>query len=153
MSSLNDRQFPDPDDDDLGYMRHAPLFHGTDADLKPGDRIEPKVHGVAYATPRHDTARDFAEARKGLTGKPGRIYEVKPLADDHWAQEMPKSRFTTHEVASKTGFEVVGRVPKRLKPEVAAQYDERRSQAMEEWKQRTGRTTFDPDRRAWVRPE
>jgi hypothetical protein len=138
----------DLDDDDLGYMRHVPLFHGTDADLKPGDRVQAKTHGVAYATPHHRTAGVFSKDRPG-----GRIYEVKPLADDHWADRMKYSGGETHfEVVSKTGFEVVKRVPKRLSPAVESAYQERSTQAMEAWKQRTGRTTFDPVQQAWVRP-
>jgi hypothetical protein len=153
MSNLNDRQFgeaPDPDDDDWGYMRHGPMFHGTDADLKPGDRLEPRTRDVAYATPHHHTAKGFAKARGG------RIYEVKPVADDHWVDQMKYTGGETHlEVVSKTGFEVVRKVPKTLKPDspLSAEYMARREEARTQWQERTGRTKR--SRRPWgfERPE
>lgn len=64
-----------------------PLYHGTRADLKPGDRIEPcpvpnapddgPMEGHVYLTRALDAAIWAAELACGLG--PGRVYVVEPL--------------------------------------------------------------------------
>ena len=74
--------------DNLSYA----LFHGTTADLKPGDMVRPaKSIGksrhwksgksdVAYATEDADTAKYFAEIASIRGGEP-KVYEVEPVGE------------------------------------------------------------------------
>ena len=96
----------------------AVLFHGTMANLKPGDVVQPKEatgYGapLAFATPHHSVARAFAVDKEG---NKGHIYHVEPID----ASEVLKpstikgGRDWETEVISKKGFTVVKKVPRKM---------------------------------------
>ena len=76
----------------FGVQDHGPFFHGTKADLKPGDLLEPgfssnfgdrRQANHIYLTATLDAAVWGAELAVGE--RPGRIYRVEPtglLEDD-----------------------------------------------------------------------
>lgn len=91
------------------------LFHGTTADLKPGDIVKPKNTGrrsVAYATSNMDYAINHAQDRVTSEGAHhGNVYELEP---NPAAGEASYSRYY-----SEKGFVVKSKVasvlPKRAK--------------------------------------
>lgn len=88
---------------DLNHSQFKHLFHGTDADLQPGDVVTPRSKKVAHATPHVYTARSFGSS----------VYEVAPVHDETWATRMKYTGSEYHtEVLSEHGFQVVDRLPK-----------------------------------------
>jgi Rifampin ADP-ribosyl transferase len=99
------------------------LFHGTHAELKPGQAIEPMTpepfngaHKVAYATPDIQEAEGFAAHRAHQNNQEmGHVYEVEPIGKTN---TLNVSRlFPPYEtgnnvpyVESKQGFKVKGKV-------------------------------------------
>ena len=105
------------------YWHPEHLYHGTSVELHPGAMVEPghapnhadtldKRRQHAYATPRIDSAREYAE--KAATERGGRphVYEVHPAHD---MMPDPESNYawggpqvTPHpEWRSQTGFQVM----------------------------------------------
>jgi hypothetical protein len=81
------------------------LFHGSYAELNPGDIIEPKDHDHAYAFGKARHASDF-----------GSVYQVTPLDPVEKRQETVQWRKSNklHMAGgdvhvSKKGFKVVGK--------------------------------------------
>lgn len=77
------------------------LFHGSGADLRPGDLVEPR-NGKSYASEDIFWARKHAslahhKAPYGQMSLFGTVYEVEPMGD------VEKG---THEVRSSDGFRV-----------------------------------------------
>ena len=68
-------------------LSHA-LFHGTTANLKPGDVINPTLQVIsekkeAYATTDYSEAHSYARTRaKNRNALFGSVYEVEPLEND-----------------------------------------------------------------------
>ena len=105
------------------YWHPEHLYHGTSVDLKPGDRVEPghasnhadtldtrREH--AYATPRIDSAREYADKAAHERGGRPRVYEVHPVHDMMPDPESNHAwggpQVTPHpEWRSKSGFEVM----------------------------------------------
>lgn len=87
---------------------HPTLFHGTDAELSPGDVIKPTVghRGIpaAFASQYPTMAQNYAQNVYEQPGQQtlfGHMYEVEPLADD------TADRGGGTETISPTGFRVV----------------------------------------------
>ncbi|HEX9978358.1 MAG TPA: NAD(+)--rifampin ADP-ribosyltransferase [Acidimicrobiia bacterium] len=104
--------------DDLGSQR---FYHGTKADLKPGDLIEPghssnfgeqdRVTNYVYLTGTLDAAIWGAELALG--GGPGRIYEVEPtgpIMDDPNLTNMRYPGNPTKSYRSREPLRVTGEV-------------------------------------------
>jgi hypothetical protein len=104
----------------MSVRRGGPFYHGTRADLKPGDLIEPE--GPSDTASRHgETAyvhltstQDAAAWRSELApGEgPGRIYPVEPtgpvvhdpdLTDEKWYPGAPRNSFRSREPLRVTG--------------------------------------------------
>jgi hypothetical protein len=102
------------------------LFHGTSAELLPGDVVLPaKSIGVtpnwspaksanktdvAYATPHRPTAEYFAGIA-AIGGKTSNVYEVEPIDSSEATTHVLGKTETgnpIHEVRSKKGFKVIG---------------------------------------------
>ena len=106
------------------------LFHGTSAELKPGDIIVPR-HGEAHAwaTTKHDVAEGYAYAATktpkhlGIKNKKeiknwqhpmfGSVYEVEPIDAKESKQstetfEDADGKLNTSVRVSKKGFRVKG---------------------------------------------
>jgi rifampin ADP-ribosylating transferase len=95
-----------------GCLDSGPFFHGTKADLKPGDLLEPnyrsnygehKTANYVYLTATLDAAIWGAELAVG--DKPGRIYRVEPtgpieddpnLTDEKFPGNPTRSYRTRH---------------------------------------------------------
>lgn len=72
----------------------GPFYHGTAAQLQPGDVIEPRVkhrsnpqpdwskEELAFAATGYNQAANYAASRGRDAGGTGYIYEVEPLNDD-----------------------------------------------------------------------
>jgi hypothetical protein len=79
--NLSKKQFPEH------------LFHGTTADLKPGDIIQPTQQVIsekkeAYATTEYSEAHSYARVRaKNRNALFGSVYEVEPLENDTTLQK------------------------------------------------------------------
>lgn len=80
------------------------LFHGSSAELSPGDVIEPREHDHAYAFGKAIHAKDF-----------GMVYQVRPIDPVEKRQETVQWRksnrlhMSGQDVhVSKKGFRVVG---------------------------------------------
>lgn len=102
--------------DHTSDKQFGPLFHGTNADLSPGDKITPSHNLMArlglggavhysYATPRSDHASAFGK----------HVYEVEPLDHEDVSGPTAMERYDDEpegmeEVTSRTGFRVVRRL-------------------------------------------
>ena len=85
------------------------LFHGSTADLKPGDIINPVNREHAYATPRYRSALRFAKS-------PEHVYEVEPVnPEDVEVRLMKHFSPPTMEHISKSGFKVKKQAYSHLK--------------------------------------
>lgn len=105
------------------------LFHGSSADLNPGDLIEPRWNAapervigdiyrkrkLAFATNSKEEAQKYADSRSQEKGMLfGNVYEVEPVEDDkssysfetksNWEKEKP-----INITASEKGFRVIGK--------------------------------------------
>lgn len=90
--------------DDLRSQR---FYHGTRADLKPGDLIEPGQTTYVYLTPNLDAAIWGAELAVGEG--PGRVYIVEPTGQIE--QDPEKSAGTpTMSYRSREPLRVTGEV-------------------------------------------
>lgn len=98
----------------LQQAQFGPLFHGTRAELEPGDVITPRTKKVAHASPHAATARVFAGGTKAVRAGEGHVYEVEPLDQEQtWSQQMKYTGRETHyETVSTAGFRVKRRLPK-----------------------------------------
>lgn len=91
-------------DGDCQQPQETPtLFHGTSADLEPGDRLLPghqsgrivedfgdDTHDSVWMTPDLEVAQHYAETAAGVHGGDPRVYEVhhpdpEPNGDDYLA--------------------------------------------------------------------
>lgn len=84
------------------------LFHGTDADLKPGDTVEPRNEGRWSAG---DGAKAFAARDPRLAAGYGKnVYRVSPIEGDRVTHLWVKQdrRVDTSAVESGRGFKVEG---------------------------------------------
>ena len=66
--------------------RMKPLYHGTRAELSPGDRIEPGDRSHVYLTPDLDAA--LWEAEIAEDEAPARVYTVEPTGPIEDASEL-----------------------------------------------------------------
>lgn len=94
----------------------SPMFHGTNANLKPGDIIKPSYNGFkretrAWATTSLGEAHSYAHARSQSRGAMiGSIYQVEPLENDETLRkEKPVwgDQRTKPVRSSEKGFRVV----------------------------------------------
>ena len=81
------------------------LFHGTFAELKPGDVVEPREHDHAYTFGHARPASEF-----------GNVYKVKPVdpvekrtETMQWRKNNPLHTLQNDVHVSKQGFRVVGK--------------------------------------------
>jgi hypothetical protein len=88
------------------------LFHGTHAELHPGEVIEPRDHEHAYAAGNYSTADNF--------GSFNRVYKVAPVdpvekrtETVNWRKNNPYHASQKDIHVSKKGFKVVGEVTKK----------------------------------------
>lgn len=98
------------------------LYHGSLADLKPGDILKPNT-GKAWAARHPDIARNYVEEYlldEGQTAKQGFIYKLKQLEGDKTVNHVPNSSASY----SENGFEVVGKHAVVDKPSSMAKYEE-----------------------------
>lgn len=98
----------------------GPMFHGTKADLMPGDIIDPGSDGRAWASKEPWYAAHRAMDKFSHTTTPGRgtpterprIYTVEPLGQAHTVHEpgmiVDPSKGDTPHVASHSGLLVTG---------------------------------------------
>lgn len=107
----------------------AGLFHGTNAEFKPGDIILPRVttgsassfeaqpqmkefnpDSVAYATDTPEVAHWYANKRVEKEGGKPRVYKVKPV--NKRSNKVDPNGGGTKAIAyqSKSGYKVVGEV-------------------------------------------
>lgn len=108
------------------------LYHGTTADLKPGDIVKPGIEigheserEQAYASPSFPSAYRLAHDQNywlwqklGDADSPMRMFRVKPVDPDEIEVSGPKhmtltsrGRIDVPEVTSKKGFVVQSEVP------------------------------------------
>jgi len=91
------------------YDPSQPIFHGTPAELNPGDIVTPRFNSkLAFATRNKDIARKFSERKDKL----GKVYNVEPVSHDPehvWERNM-KHGGGAHEVVSTKGFRVLSEV-------------------------------------------
>ena len=99
----------------------GPFYHGTKADLKPGDSLEPgyssnygarKKAGYVYFTATTDAAVWGAELAAG--GGPGRIYRVEPTGAFEDDPNLTDKKFPgnpTRSYRTREPLRVVGEVP------------------------------------------
>ena len=88
-----------------------PFYHGTRADLRTGDRIEPDSSAVVCLTPNLDEAVWDAELAVG--DGPGRVYIVKPTGPIADVSTLPDRKPQGHPSMSRYSREalrVVGEV-------------------------------------------
>lgn len=71
------------------------LFHGTDADLNPGDTVEPRTDGLAWASTNREVAASYGS----------KVYHVEP-SEDIKRQPGAAKEFGIHN--SRIGFKVKG---------------------------------------------
>lgn len=71
------------------------LFHGTNADLNPGDLVEPRTDGVAWASTNREVAAGYGS----------KLYHVEP-AEDTTRHPGAAKEFGIHH--SRIGFKVKG---------------------------------------------
>ena len=81
-------------------LSNTQFFHGTSAELNPGDVIEPKHQedrgeSVAFAATHRDLAASYGSG----------LYEVEPVDPDE--VQVYKS---SHQALSRKGFRVKGRI-------------------------------------------
>ena len=81
------------------------LFHGTHAELNPGDVIEPQEHEHAYAFGSSRPASEF-----------GSVYQVSPVDPVEkrqetvkWRKNNPMHMSQNNVHVSRKGFKVVGK--------------------------------------------
>lgn len=98
----------------------GPFYHGTKADLKPGDLLEPgfssnygeqKKANFVYLTATLDAAIWGAELAVG--DKPGRIYRVEPIGTFENDPNLTDKKFPgnpTRSYRTKSPLRVVGEV-------------------------------------------
>jgi len=62
----------------------ARLYHGTSAQLKPGDELSPDGAGHTFSTPNIEEAKKYAKDAAEKSGKKhsGYVYMVEPAAGD-----------------------------------------------------------------------
>lgn len=87
------------------------LFHGTLAEITSGV-VEPRIRGLAFATPQLNAAAAYAKPSKTSTGI-GRVYQVTPVDPDEGKILEPvdvKGWAGQKEVASTKGFNIVKEV-------------------------------------------
>jgi hypothetical protein len=71
------------------------LFHGTDADLNPGDLVEPRTDDLTWASTNREVAATYGS----------KIYSVEPAEDTHRHPGALKKYGIYH---SRIGFKVKG---------------------------------------------
>lgn len=103
-----------------GRLESGPFYHGTKADLKPGDVLEPsynsnygerKKANYVYLTATLDAAVWGAELAVG--DKPGRIYRVEPTGDIENDPNLTDKKFPgnpTRSYRTRQPLKVVGEV-------------------------------------------
>lgn len=103
-----------------GVLDKGPFYHGTKADLKPGDLLEPgfssnygerKKANFVYFTATMDAAIWGAELAVG--NKPGRIYQVEPTGTFENDPNLTDKKFPgnpTRSYRTKQPLRVVGEV-------------------------------------------
>jgi hypothetical protein len=74
---------------------NADFYHGTEADLNPGDLVEPRTEGIAWASTNRDVAASYGS----------KVYHVEP-AEDTKRQPGAAKEFGIHN--SRIGFKVKG---------------------------------------------
>jgi hypothetical protein len=104
----------------LGGQDPGPFFHGTKADLHPGDVLEPgyrsnfgrrRTASFAYLTATLDAATWGAELAVGEA--PGRIYQVEPMGPFEDDPNLTNKRFPgnpTRSYRTRQPLRVVGEV-------------------------------------------
>ncbi len=96
----------------VSSTQFGPLYHGTDAELSPGDIIQPQVERwsgkpVAFSSRHFSMAEMYARdvhAQEGQQTMFGHVYEVEPVADDLTDREKGL------ETVSPSGFRVTRHV-------------------------------------------
>jgi hypothetical protein len=73
------------------------LFHGTEADLNPGDLVEPRTDNIAWASTNRDVASSYGS----------KVYEVEPSEDIQRHRGAAKEFGIYH---SNIGYRVKGKV-------------------------------------------
>ena len=103
-----------------GTLDSGPFYHGTKADLKPGDLLEPnyrsnygeqKMANYIYLTATLDAATWGAELALG--DKPGRIYRVEPTGPIEDDPNLTDKKFPgnpTRSYRTRQPLRVVGEV-------------------------------------------
>lgn len=97
------------------------LYHGTNANLKPGDVINPQQYSKAFATSSLDEAKNYAKtsriSNKGNTEPSlfGAVYKVAPLDHEEMTKEttsynLPNTNrgVDSNYFVSRKGFKVLG---------------------------------------------
>jgi hypothetical protein len=134
----------------VAELTEFPLYHGTRADLKPGDLIEPghnanfgsspRSANYVYVTQTLDAAAWGAELAAGDV--PGRIYVVEPTGPIEEDPNLTNRRFRgnpSRSYRSRAAFRVVGEVVewRGHEPEVV--------EAMQESLERLNEKGIEPD--------
>lgn len=71
------------------------FYHGTEADFNPGDLVEPRTDGVAWASTNREVAASYGS----------KVYHVEP-AEDTTRHSGAAKEFGIHH--SRIGFRVKG---------------------------------------------
>ena len=71
------------------------LFHGSEHDFQPGDLVEPRTDGIAWASTNREVAGSYGS----------KVYRVEP-SEDIKRQPGAAKEFGIHN--SRTGFRVTG---------------------------------------------
>jgi hypothetical protein len=120
MSRVDESSAADTDPTPSGAKDLGPFFHGTKADLQPGDLLEPgyssnfgerKTANYVYLTATVDAATWGAELAVGEG--PGRIYRVEPLGPMEDDPNLTDAKFPgnpTRSYRTQDPLRVVGEV-------------------------------------------
>lgn len=69
------------------HLSQPQFFHGTDQHFEPGHVVEPRMpaghtrYPYTYLTPDSDQAHGFGLLKGNASGKPARVYEVRPVGE------------------------------------------------------------------------
>lgn len=96
----------------------GPLFHGSSANIKPGEIISPKNYKYAFATNDPDHAWEYAQTahlnQEGQTAIWNPVYKVSPVDEEEMRKTSDKAKNSkflkgiSGVYASKKGFKVEG---------------------------------------------
>lgn len=93
------------------------LLHGTDAVLQPGDIIEARTKGAAFATDSLNDAKGWAKFKADGSGSVPRVYEVEPADGGRPFRQKQRYSDGRSEYIHEAGY----RVRKQVSPRVTKQ--------------------------------